>query len=55
MSLRTSHRLYQFQAQRVGYVTALLRAPTGELWTGSSRGNIRWAGGEVGWIVGRKG
>jgi hypothetical protein len=41
MSLRTAHRAFHFQAHRVGFVTAMARTPRGELWTGSSRGNLR--------------
>ena len=33
--------LYQWQAYGVGSLTALCVTPGGELWTGSSRGNIR--------------
>lgn len=33
------------QAHRVGHVTAMVRTPQGELWTGSSRGYIRWGWG----------
>lgn len=44
MSLKAGHRAFQFQAHRVGYVTAMCRTPQGELWTGSSRGNMRCGG-----------
>jgi hypothetical protein len=43
MSLRAGHRAFQWQAHRVGYATAMCRTPQGHLWTGSSRGNLRWA------------
>jgi hypothetical protein len=46
MSLRADHRVHQFQAYRVGHVTTMCRTPQGELWTGSSRGNIRWERGQ---------
>lgn len=42
MPLNAAHRVHMFQAYRVGHVTAMCRTPQGELWTGSSRGNIRW-------------
>ena len=45
LSLRAGHPLHAFQAHRVGHVTAMARTPQGELWTGSSRGYIRWAAG----------
>ncbi|KAL4426187.1 hypothetical protein ABPG77_007469 [Micractinium sp. CCAP 211/92] len=41
MPLNTAHRVHMFQACRVGHVTAMCRTPQGELWTGSSRGNVR--------------
>jgi hypothetical protein len=33
--------LYQWQAYRVGWVSSMCVTPQGDLWTGSSRGNIR--------------
>lgn len=42
MPLNAAHRVHMFQAYRVGHVTAMCRTPQGELWTGSSRGNVRW-------------
>jgi hypothetical protein len=52
MSLKAGHRAYHFQAHRVGFVTAMRRTSHGHLWTGSSRGNLRWVGGWVpGWGV----
>lgn len=34
-------RVHSWQAHRVGSVTSMCVSPTGELWTGSSRGSIR--------------
>ena len=36
-----SARIHCWQAHRVGSVTSMCVAPTGELWTGSSRGSVR--------------
>ena len=48
-ALRPDRLIHRWHAHRLAHVTALCVAPSGEVWTGSARGNVRaWALGRPG-------